>query len=129
MTKPKMIIFDYGQTLLDERIGANSLEASEAVLSNCVVDRKGCTAEQYMNLCQTLRRHVNHPPENEDKFTHIEPFEHKLINYIFEYFELEPSMPADQIEQTFWFTSSPAKPTEHIEELLEYLFAAGVRKR
>jgi putative hydrolase of the HAD superfamily len=49
MTKPEMILFDYGHTLIYEP-GFNRLRGNEAILSHATRNPKGVTAEQLKNL-------------------------------------------------------------------------------
>jgi putative hydrolase of the HAD superfamily len=120
MKKPKMILFDYGQTLINESV-FNGLAGQKALLNRAIKNGSGATAEEINNFVEELEKDIGR--YNLDT---VDSYKYEIHNfnfqrYINEYFELEFNMELWELEKIFWDNASPAAVTEGIEELLRYL--------
>lgn len=57
MKKPKMILFDYGQTLLDEQ-KFNGIRGTQAVLDCCVDNPQHISAEEIQEFANQLNQEM-----------------------------------------------------------------------
>lgn len=126
MKKPKMILFDYGQTLINESI-FDGLAGQTALLDRAIKNGSGATAEDIYNLVEELEQDIGR--YNLDT---VDSYKYEIHNfnfqrYINEYFELEFNLEPWQVEKIFWDNASPATATEGIEELLKYLVDNNIR--
>lgn len=126
MNKPKMILFDYGQTLINESI-FNGLVGQRALLNRAVKNGSGATAEDIHNFVEELEQEIGRYNPNTVESYKYEIHNFNFQRYINEYFELEFDMEPWEIEKIFWDNASPATATEGIEELLEYLAINNIR--
>ena len=68
MRKPKMILFDYGQTLLNEQT-FNGIKGTQAVLDCCVSTLNHITAEEVQELANMLNNDIGrYNPETQDMY-------------------------------------------------------------
>lgn len=126
MQKPKMILFDYGQTLVKET-GFESFAAEEAVLSKAIKNPYGVTAKEMLELDRRLNEEIGRfTKETMDSYT-IEVHNHPYQRFLYEYFGLEFQEDPYEIEKLFWDTAAPGEPTEGIKEVLEYLKENEIR--
>ncbi|MGI5894910.1 MAG: HAD family hydrolase [Candidatus Merdivicinus sp.] len=115
MRKPKMILFDYGQTLMVER-NFNALDGNRAVLERAA-DTNGIMAEEVAALSAELTAEYR-------ELGHTNCFEihvHSLQRYLYEYLGITLGMSMLKTEELFWDAAAPAVPAEGIMELLELL--------
>lgn len=123
MNKPKMVMFDYGQTLVCEK-RFNGINGTRAVLESCVKNPMGIKAEQIQALADSINEQTGR--FNPEKPTMVELHNHIFQNYLYEYFGIERTVSPQELETVFWQASSPGKPTEGISEFLEYLWKSGI---
>ena len=130
MQKPKMVIFDYGQTLVDEEYydERSRLKGTEAVLAKCFADTGGVTAAEVQKLADELNDDIgrNDPATRHLLYT-AEIHNHPFQNYLYGYFNLTATASQLEIEKTFWDIAAPGKPSVHIRELLSYLGQNNIR--
>ncbi|ABX43713.1 HAD family hydrolase [Lachnoclostridium phytofermentans] len=126
MRKPKMILFDYGQTLVKEE-GFESLAAVEAVLSKAIKNPYGVTAQEMIAFDRELNREIGRfTKESMDDYK-LEVHNHPYQRFLYEYFGLEFKEEPSEIEQLFWDTAAPGVPTDGIEAVLNYLKENDIR--
>lgn len=123
---PKMVLFDYGQTLIDEPYFNKEL-GMEAVLTHADANPLGRTAREladYIDALETemerFRTADGHIPLYE---THNLPFQ----RYVFASQCLSFSLPEEKLETLYWDAAAPGRPTEGIHTLLDLLAARGIR--
>lgn len=126
MKTPKMILFDYGQTLADER-PFDGVAGTRALLAHATANRYGRTAEEIQAGVNAINHQIGRfDPEQKHMFQ-IEVPNHMFTSYLYESMGIElPLDPAD-IDRIFWAAASPARPAEGIAELLENLHRRGIR--
>lgn len=122
MNLPKMIIFDYGQTLVYEK-PYNVLSGVTAVLEVAHVNPENITAEKLATFTNEIFKETVHLKS----LTTLEVHNLSFQNYIYEYFGLEFEKSPLEIEKIFENASSSAEPTKNIELLLDFLNKKGIR--
>ena len=126
MKKPRMILFDYGQTLVNEA-RFDGVKGTGEVLKHASVNKYNLSAEQVQAKADELNKEMGRfDPKNRHKFQ-IEVPNHMFTAYLYESLGIRLSITAEQIDSIFWDAAAPGKPTDGIEEFLEYLDKAGIR--
>ena len=120
MIKPKMILFDYGQTLVNE-VKFDGVKGTEAVLKYAVKNKYNKSAEEVQTYANQLNKEIGRfEPEN------IHLFQYELPNYMFcrylyESLGIEIALSPEEIDTVFWDAAAPGIPTKGIEEFLDFL--------
>jgi len=126
MNKPKMILFDYGQTLVSEE-RFNGIAGTKAVLEKCVNNPNNISAEDIQALANEMNKDIGrYNPETNHLYL-IEVHNHPFQNYLYDYFGLTKIVSHLELETTFWDAASPGEPTKHIVEFLLYLKNKNIR--
>ncbi len=126
MGVPRMILFDYGQTLLCEQ-DFDGVAGTKAVLQYAIKNKYHYTAEEIQAAASEIRRDVGRgDPKTRHQFQ-IEVPNHMLTAYLYQSMGIELSLTSSQIDRVFWDAASPAVPTEGIEEFLLYLKERRIR--
>lgn len=126
MEKPKMIIFDYGQTLVHEE-KFNGLAGIKAVLGEGVLNPNNITAEEVQEFTRQLNRDIGRYDPESGHLYMIEVHNHPFQNYLYEYFGLIRIVSPLELETIFWDAASPGRPTKNILEFLTYLQNNNIR--
>ncbi|MEG1426673.1 MAG: HAD family hydrolase [Oscillospiraceae bacterium] len=121
MKFPKMIIFDYGHTLLYEE-DFNPLQGEKAAFKYIKNNPNRVTPEESSALadgvygeCGSARR---------DGF---EIHNFQAMRYIYEYLGIEFSISFQELEKIIWENSSPPALMPQVEKMLEDLHTRGIR--
>ena len=122
MNKPKMILFDYGHTLLAEP-GYNGMNGTKAVMKYAVKNPRNYTPgevnsfanEIFYSICQQTRD------------IGIELHEHNYMRLLYEYLEIEFSLSYEEIESVYWDNAAVCTKMPNIEAVLEYLNENKIR--
>ena len=124
--RPSMVLFDYGQTLIDEPYFDKELGMA-AVLAHADANPLGRTARELADYVDALEAEMErfrtadgHIPLYE---THNLPFQ----RYVFASQGLSFSLPEEELETLYWDAAAPGRPTEGILPLLDLLAARGIR--
>ena len=101
INKPKMIIFDYGQTLIQEE-RFDGIAGTKAVLEKCVENPNGITAEEVQEFANELNKDIGrYDPETRSSFL-LEVHNHPFQNYLYDYFGLKRITSPLELETVFW---------------------------
>jgi len=122
MKPPKMILFDYGQTLLGE-IKWNNLRGNAAVLRHAVCNPRGITAEDISDFADKLFAKSCVPVRELDRELHQWQFDRLLYGLLL----IELSLTPAEQERIFFEASLDIMPMPYIEELLALLRERGIR--
>lgn len=121
MTKPKMIIFDAGRTLLDY-VSIDTLKGVQAFMPYITSNPKGLTAEeidhqtnQIFEQFDTCRKQLFEVPEL------------TVLKLVYDLLELKFSIRLEEVEQIIWNSDSEKVPTFHAKELLDALNRLGLQ--
>lgn len=120
MNQPKMIMFDYGQTLISE--GTFSGEAGiRAVLKHARKNPYQISAKELQKFAKDLNRDIGRYDPDVRKSLQIEVHNHLFQKYLYEYFELDIDLTPEKLEKVFWDNAAEKEPTKNIDILLKYL--------
>ena len=124
--KPKMILFDYGQTIISQD-RFDGVKGTAAVMEHAVENRRGLTPEQVQNEADTINRELKRfDPASRARNT-VEIPNHMFTAYLYESLGIKLDLTAEEIDRIFWDAASPGKPTEGMPEFLDYLWEAGIQ--
>jgi putative hydrolase of the HAD superfamily len=126
MNKPKMILFDYGETLIAEA-RFDGVRGTEAVLAKCVVNPHNITAEEVQQLANELNVEIGRFDPETSHLCVTEVHNQPFNNYLYDYFGLKRTVTPLELETVFWDAASPGKPTHHINALLNFLTQNDIR--
>ncbi len=121
MKKPKMILFDWGHTLMHEPEW-NLLNGEKALYPYITENPMNLTAEQICNTTQTLFERFEKIRE-----CGLEYHMHTLLRMRDEFLGLKYSVPMEEEELIRWRGISPIVTMPGIEALLEDLHRRGIR--
>ncbi|GHU70919.1 haloacid dehalogenase [Clostridia bacterium] len=122
MKKPRMIIFDFGHTLLAE-LGFDSLKGTCALMEYATANPLHLTAEQVNEHTERLFFETCAKARDVGIETHEFSFQHLA----YEYQRLEFSIDNARIEKVFWDAAAPAAQMPHVETMLDYLRDNNIR--
>lgn len=126
MKKPKMILFDYGQTLVNEQ-SFDGVKGTEAVLKFAIKNKYNKTAEEVQDYANRLNQELGRfAPEKRHLFQ-VEVPNAMFTNYLYESQGIEIALSSEEIDSVFWNAASPGEPTEGIGELLAFLKENKIR--
>jgi putative hydrolase of the HAD superfamily len=126
MKKPKMILFDYGQTLVNESI-FDCLAGEKALLSKAITNGSNASPSDIMQFIDELEDDIGRfDPKRVDLYRY-EIHNFNFQRYVYEYFNITFDIEQWEMEKIYWDNASPGKPTEGIEELLKYLQENQIR--
>ena len=126
METPKMVLFDYGQTLIAEQ-KFDGVKGTEAVLQYATRNKYHLSAEQVQAKANEINREFGrYDPEKRHLFQ-IEIPNTMFTPYLYESQGIEIALSNSEIDTVFWNAAAPGVPTEGIKEFLEYLKNKGIR--
>lgn len=126
MEMPRMILFDYGQTLITEQ-KFDGVRGTEAVLQYAARNKYHLTAEQVQRKADEINREFGRfGPERRHLFQ-IEIPNTMFTPYLYESQGIEIALSNSEIDTVFWNAAAPGIPTEGIKDFLEYLKNRGIR--
>lgn len=126
MNRPKIIIFDYGQTLVNEK-SFDGLKGTRAVLREATRNLNNISAEEIQALANKLNKEIGRYGTEIKEQPVLEIHNHVFQNYLYEYFGIELTKSASEVEQIFENAASDAEPTKNIIEFLQYLEDSKIR--
>ncbi len=126
MNKPKMILFDYGQTLVNEQL-FNGVRGTEAVLKYAKKNKYNKSAEELQAYANELNQELGRfDPEKRHLFQ-VEVPNYMFSKYLYESQGIEIALSSEEIDSVFWDAAAPGKPTEGIRDFLAFLKENQVR--
>ncbi len=126
MVLPKMILFDYGQTLIAEQ-KFDGIKGTEAVLQYATRNKYHLSAEQVQARANEINEEFGRfHPEKRHLFQ-IEIPNTMFTPYLYESQGIEIALSNSEIDAVFWNAAAPGEPTEGIKEFLDYLKEKGIR--
>ena len=125
MKTPKMVLFDYGQTLIAEKF--DSLKGTEAVLQYAKRNKYHLSAEQVQAKANEINQEFGRfDPEKRHLFQ-IEIPNTMFTPYLYDSQGIEIALSNSEIDTVFWNAAAPGMPTAGIKDFLEYLKNKGIR--
>lgn len=126
MRKPKMILFDYGQTLADEQV-FDGIRGNEALLRHAVKNKYGRTAEEISAFAKKLDDELGRFDPQRAHLFQIEIPNSAFCAYIYESLGIELNMTNTELDTLFWDAAAPGVPTDGLQEFLAFLKAQNIR--
>lgn len=126
MKIPKMILFDYGQTLIAEQ-RFDGIKGTEAVLKHATRNKYNLTAEQVQERANELNKEFGRYDPGKRHLRQIEIPNTMFTPYLYESQGIEIALSNAEIDIVFWDAAAPGAPTEGMENFLEYLKNKGIR--
>lgn len=126
MKTPKMVLFDYGQTLIAER-KFDGVKGTEAVLQYATRNKYHLSAEQVQAKANEISREFGRFDPEKIHLFQIEISSTMFASYLYESQGIEIALSNAQIDTIFWNAAAPGTPTEGIKDFLEYLKNKGIR--
>ena len=123
---PRMIIFDYGQTLANEK-PFDGVAGGAALLKHAVKNKYNYTAEQIQLVANELNRELKRYDPKYQKELTVEVPNRMFSAYLYSSLGIELSLSPSEIDRVFWDAASPAFPTEGIADFLAFLSQKGIR--
>ena len=97
--KPKMILFDYGQTLIDEEeFGFNGVKGTAAVLKYAVRNKYNKSAEEVQAYADRLLQELGRFDLKRRHLFQVEVPNHMFTKYLYESLGIELSIGPEEIE-------------------------------
>lgn len=126
--KPEMILFDYGQTIVDEEeFGFNGVKGTAAVLQYAVRNKYSRSAEEVQAYAECLNQELGRFDPERRHLCQVEIPNHMFTKYLYESLGIELSIGPEEIDRVFWDAAAPGRPTEGIEDFLLFLKQNHVR--
>ena len=101
MKKPMMILFDYGQTLVNEQF-FDGVKGTEAVLKYATKNKYNKSAEEVQDYANKLNRELGRfDPEKRHLFQ-VEVPNHMFTKYLYESQGIEIPLSPEEIDSVFW---------------------------
>lgn len=126
MRMPKMILFDYGQTLVDEQL-FDGVKGTEEVLKYATKNKYNKSAEELQAYANALNKELGRfDPEKRHLFQ-VEVPNYMFTKYLYESQGVQIPLSSEEIDTVFWNAAAPGKPTDGIEEFLAFLKENQVR--
>ncbi len=126
MNKPKMILFDYGQTLVNEQ-KFDGVKGSEAVLKYAVQNKYNRSAQELQNAANAINNELGRYHPEKGHLFQIEVPNSMFTNYLYASQGIELSIESEDVDKIFWNAAAPGKPTEGIETFLRFLKDSNIR--
>lgn len=126
LKKPKMVLFDYGGTILQGTSPFDGVQGYRALLAYCENPR-GTTPEEMQLLADAMHEDFGmgygygmSAPVTE---THFFAF----TRYVLETFGITTGLSPSQQERIFWDAANPDESLPHIQEFLDCLWEQNIR--
>ena len=126
MKKPKMILFDYGQTLINQD-GFDGVKGTEAVLKYAVSNKFNKTAEQVQEAANEINRELGRSDPLNRHLIQVEVPNYMFTAYLYESQGIQISLTPEEIDRVFWDAAAPGVPTEGIRDFLTFLSQSNIR--
>ena len=126
MRKPKMILFDYGQTLANET-GFDGVAGNRAVLQYAVKNKYGYTAEDVQAEADRINAELGRFVPQRDHLFPVEVTNHMFKTYLYHSMGIEVSLSREEMDRVFWKAASPGVPTDGIQDFLAFLKEQNIR--
>jgi len=121
MNIPKMIIFDYGHTLLYEP-NYDFLHGNEALFKYVTKNKRNISPKDLNDFSQKLFGEISVVRQNG-----LELHEWQFQRFLYEYLEIEFSISLPEAEKVFWDNTSFGKVMPNADEMLDYINSKGIR--
>lgn len=119
--RPKMILFDYGYTLLGEP-DSDFLRGEEALFQYVTDNKNNLTAKQVCDFSQELFEKIGVVRE-----LGLELHQWQFQRFLYEHLEIELSIPLPEAEIVFWKNVSEGAIMPNADKVIDYINTNGIR--
>lgn len=126
MRLPKMVLFDYGQTLVAEE-KFDGVKGTRAVLKYATKNKYNMSAEEVQEHANRINTELGRLDPIKRHTMEVEIPNSTFTPYLYESVGIELSIGPSEVDRLFWDAASPGQPTGGIEMFLEYLKNKGTR--
>lgn len=126
MRKPRMILFDYGQTLVNEK-KFDGIAGTKAVLQYATKNKYNHTAEDIQAAADAINHELGRFDPKRRHLLQIEVPNHMFTAFLYQSMGIELSLIHQEIDRIFWDAASPGAPSDGIEEFLAFLRKQNIR--
>ena len=126
MKKPKMILFDYGQTLVSEA-KFDGIKGTEAVLQYATRNKYNKTAAEIQEEASAINRELGRFDPLKRHLFQVEVPNYMFTSYLYAAQGIDVSLTPDEVDRVFWDAAAPGVPTEGIQEFLVFLERQNIR--
>lgn len=126
MILPKMILFDYGQTLLNEA-HFDGEAGTAAVLKYATKNKYNLTAAQVQERANVINKELGRFDPVQRHSMEVEIPNSMFSPYLYESLGIEIPLSNQERDTLFWDAAAPGVPTEGIEDFLAFLKEQGIR--
>ena len=121
MKKPKMIIFDYGHTLLSEP-GFDFLRGQKALFPYVTKNESGKTPEEISKFAGGLFEKIGAARK-----VGLELHEKQFQSFLYEYLGIEFSISLPEVEEILWDNTSPGAVMPNAGIMIDYINENNIR--
>lgn len=121
MKRPKMIIFDYGHTLLYEP-GFDGLRGEEEVFKYVKSNKHNLTPKQVCDFAWELYEKIRAARE-----MGFEIHEQQFQRFLYEYLEIELSVSLPEAERIFWNNACAGEIMPNADKIIDYINDKDIR--
>lgn len=121
MKKPKMILFDYGHTLLYEPC-FNFLRGNKALFNYITKNKNNISVEDLTNFDSKLFQKISIVKQNG-----FELHEWQNLKFLYEYLGIEFSVSLGEAEKILWDNTAYGEIMPYADKMIDYINAAGIR--
>lgn len=122
----KMILFDYGQTLVNER-KFDGVRGTNAVLQYAISNKHGYTAEDVQAEADAINNSIGRFDPKRSHLQQVEVPNYMFTAYLYQSMGIELSLTPQEIDRIFWNEAAPGVPTDGIEDFLDFLKEQNIR--
>lgn len=126
LKKPKMILFDYGQTLVNEK-QFDGVKGTEAVLKYAVSNKYNLSAEEIHIEANAINKELGRFDPARRHLFQVEVPNHMFTKYLYESMGIDVPLSDLEMDRVFWNAAAPGVPAEGIEDFLVFLKEQGIR--
>ena len=126
MNKPKMIMFDYGQTLIREA-KFNGVKGTEEVLKHAIKNKYNKSAKEVQAYADELNDEIGRFDRSNIHLFQKEVPNHMFTKYLYESLGIEIALSPEEIDNVFWNAASPGTATDGILDFLSFLKDYDIR--
>ena len=126
MKRPKMILFDYGQTLVKEK-KFDGIAGTRAVMQHATRNKHNYTPEDVQAVADALNVELGRADPDKRHLFQIEIPNHMFTSFLYQSMGIELPLTPAEIDRIFWQAAAPGVPTDGIEAFLDFLKEQSIR--
>ena len=121
-----MILFDYGQTLVNEK-EFDGIAGTKAVLQYATKNKYNHTAEDVQAAADAINAELGRFDSKRQYLVKAEVPNHMFTAYLYQSMGIELSLTHQDIDRAFWNAASPGVPSDGMEDVLAFLKEQDIR--